>query len=76
VERKGHWELVEVTLVMQIDCGVPPAYDVILDRHIDRFPAESNETRDSHAGNCYHVRRRPLSRRELLSMPIPIEWLP
>ena len=75
VERNGNWELVEVTLVMQIDRGVPPAYDVIRDRHLDCFPAESNESSDSHAGNRYRVRRRPLSRRELLSMPIPIEWL-
>ena len=31
---------------------------------------------ESHAGNRYEVTCRVLSRKELLALPIPIEWLP
>jgi hypothetical protein len=76
VHRNGQWELLEVTLIAQPDQLVPPAYQLIVERHIDRHPATVGESRDSHAGNTYRVRRRPLSRRELLALPIPVEWLP
>jgi hypothetical protein len=76
VNRGGPWELLEVVLIAQPDRQVPPAYDEILQRHLDRDPPLATETVDSQAGNRYRVRRRLLSRRELLALPIPVEWLP
>jgi hypothetical protein len=73
--RAGRWELITVALVSQYSPQTAPAYGVILERHIgdasDRVSAV-----ESHAGNSYAVSRRVLSRKELLALPIPIEWLP
>jgi len=75
IKRDGQWELLEVALVSQPDRRVSPAYGLILDRHIDCRPKLAGCAVDSHAGNIYKVRRRPLSRKELLALPIPIDWL-
>jgi hypothetical protein len=75
VDRGGQWELISVTLVAKQFSWDVPAYDAILQRAIDsqcRSETKSIETR----GGCrYAVSRRVLSRKELLAMPIPIEWL-
>jgi hypothetical protein len=76
IDRDGEWELITVMLIEQPDRHVPPAYDVILERQVDRYPTSNKEALDSHAGNKYKVQRRALSRKELLALPIPVEWLP
>lgn len=72
--RDGRWELISVDLVARAPDGVP-AYDEILRRHIDE-PRKCEEVVEYHHRNKYAVTRRTLSRKELLGMPIPVEWLP
>ena len=75
VDRGRHWELITVTMIAH-PSSEPPAYDLILQRHIAGPAARSDtETVESHGLNRFRVSRHLLSRRELLALPIPIEWL-
>jgi len=75
VDRGGLWELITVAIVARHATQHAPAYEMILQRGIDdRRPVTSEEVVD-HGTTRYTLRRRVLSRKELLAMPIPIEWL-
>lgn len=75
VDRGDHWELITVTLVAKADPLDVPAYDVILQRHIDGKAKREAEAVEDLGRSRYAVSRRVLSRRDLLGLPIPIEWL-
>jgi hypothetical protein len=71
----GRWELVTVALVVQPLAEVAPDYAVILQEQLeDRSEREAKSVR-FHRGNKYVICRRLLRRKELLTLPIPIEWL-
>lgn len=74
VRRGDRWELISVALVARPDAREVPGYDAIIRQHIDAVKAVGETV--EHHGRCkYAVSRRVLSRKELLGMPIPIEWL-
>jgi hypothetical protein len=73
--RGDHWELITVALVAQFSRQDVPAYDAVLQRHIDSRSERETETTEEYGRNRYAVSRRVLSRKELFAMPIPIEWL-
>jgi hypothetical protein len=75
VERDGRWELISVTLIAKADPQDIPAYDMILQRHIDGKVKCEGEVVEDLGRSRYVVTRRVLSKRELLAMPIPIDWL-
>jgi hypothetical protein len=71
----GQWEL--LTLAPIPEWHLPArarAYDVILKRHLSGYGADTEAAR-VYGANVYATSRRPLSRRELLALPIPVEWL-
>ena len=74
VYRDGRWELISVRLVSQPDSHVSPDYDAILRQYVEHHPSEPQVLR-YYRGNGYTVGRRVLTRRELLALPIPVEWL-
>lgn len=75
VDRGGRWELITVALVAKSEPREVPAYDVILQRVIDdRRPPKADAT-DTYGRACYAVSRRVLTKKELLALPIPIDWL-
>jgi hypothetical protein len=75
VRRGGFWELISVVLVARAEPAEVPAYDEVLRLYVENpcRPA----AKALHLGrSCYAVERRTLSRKELLALPIPVEWLP
>jgi hypothetical protein len=75
VERGGKWELITVALVEKWAPEEVPAYDKVLQRHVeDRGPATPDSMED-YGRARYAVSRRVLSRKELLALPIPIDLL-
>ncbi len=78
VDRGGWWELISILLVTQCDPQESPTYNVILQEYIDgKCKSKCDAEVDVHrGGNIYVVTRRPLLRKDLLALPIPIEWLP
>jgi len=54
----------------------PCGYDVVRKRHMPGWPQQHSPAMKFYGAAVYAVSRRPLSRRELLALPIPIEWLP
>ncbi len=75
VDRGTHWELISVALTSQFSPQEVPAYDAILQRHIDGKPRCEGESVEDVGRNRYAVSRRVLARRDLLALPIPIDWL-
>lgn len=73
--RGERWELISVVLIAQYSSQVVPAYDVILKRYIEARDLSEGEIVEYHGNNKYRVSRRILSRKELLALPIPIDWL-
>jgi hypothetical protein len=73
--RGNRWELITVALVARSDPREVPAYGAVLQRHIDSKFEGAVEVTESHGRHRYAVSRRALSRKELLALPIPIEWL-
>jgi len=69
----GQWELVTVAPLPGL-CSQHRAFDVILKRHMSAWGGDSEASR-YYGAAVYAVSRRPLSRKELRTMPIPIEWL-
>lgn len=74
VERNGRWELISVVLVARTSPREVPAYDAVLRKHIEGGSAGDVEAVEIHGGCRYAVRRRGLSRKELLALPIPIDY--
>lgn len=75
VERDGWWELITVALVEKWVPEEVPAYDKVLQRHIDgHSPAKPDSVEDCGSAR-YAVSRRVLSRKQLLALPISIDWL-
>jgi hypothetical protein len=70
----GQWELVTVAPLPGLT-SQHRAFDVILKRHMSAWGGDSAASR-FYGAAVYAVTRRPLTRRELLALPIPIEWLP
>ena len=75
VDRGDHWELITVALVAKVDRRDVPAYDAILQRHIDGKAGGEGETVEDLGRSRYAVSRRVLTRRDLLALPIPVDWL-
>jgi hypothetical protein len=74
--RNGRWELISVELLAQTSWPrEAPAYDAVLQRYQEQRDHSRTDVSISHGGHIYGVNRRVLSRRELLALPIPIEWL-
>ena len=71
--RGDRWELISVALVAVQPAG-RAAYATVLQRYIDD-PAGREPNAVGLGRNRYAVSRRVLSRKELLGMPIPIDWL-
>jgi hypothetical protein len=76
VFRNGRWELISVVLIAQPAPEVKPAYDAIVNDLTDGSARPEPYAVVVRRGNKYAVTRRILSRRELLALPIPVEWLP
>jgi hypothetical protein len=74
--RDGRWELISVAIVSQIPPPSPPIYEEILAQYLNNRDKTAPATPQWHGGNRYAVTRRVLSRKELLALPIPVEWLP
>lgn len=71
---KGQWELVTVTkLPEQLKRHVTDAVDVVRRRPV-RYITDS-EARTAYGALVYATSRRPLSKRELMQYPIPIEFI-
>ncbi|MCI0699892.1 MAG: hypothetical protein L0241_02240 [Planctomycetia bacterium] len=70
----NQWELVTVAPIPGL-CSQYRAFDVILKRNVCTWGGDSIASR-FYGSNVYATARRPLSRKELLALPIPIEWLP
>lgn len=71
----GQWELVTVQAIPAAFGG--SCFDVILKKIIrSGYLHADPDSMRLYGTNAYAVARRPLSRRELLAMPIPIDWLP
>ena len=70
----GQWEL--VTLAPRPAVHQPAGYDVILKRSVSMYSGGEGDAARLYGSVVYAVARRPLSRRELLALPIPVEWLP
>jgi hypothetical protein len=70
----GQWELVTVA-------ALPGLYqpqrvaDVVLKRQTGGWPSDHGEAARVYGASVYATARRPLSRRELYALPIPIDWL-
>jgi hypothetical protein len=75
VERDGRWELISVVLIAKSEPWEIPAYDVILQRAIGECREFKAEVTDTYGRARYTVTRRALTKKELLALPIPIEWL-
>jgi hypothetical protein len=71
---KGQWELVSVAPTPA--ANAPAGYDVILKRRVSDYWGASSDANRLYGSAVYAVARRPLSRKELLALPIPAEWLP
>ena len=74
VERGDRWELITVVLIAQSYPPKPPAYDAVLQGHIESVSATAERV-EGYGEHRFMVYRRLLSRKELLPMPIPIDWL-
>lgn len=71
----GQWEL--ATIAPLPGLNEPRGYDVILKRYVSSYSNfEIGLTYQHYGSTVYAITRRPLSRRELLALPIPAEWLP
>ena len=71
----GQWELVTVAPLPGVySPDLARAYDVVLKHHMNRYGSEAEVVR-LYGARVYATARRPLSRHELLALPIPIEWL-
>jgi hypothetical protein len=70
----GQWELVTVAPLPGLT-SQHRAFDVILKRHMNGWGGDSEASR-FYGAAVYAVARRPLSRKELRALPIPVEWLP
>jgi hypothetical protein len=68
----NQWELVTVAPIPGLN--EPAGYDVILRQRITDY--WGGALARLYGSAVYVVARRPLSRQELLALPIPIEWLP
>jgi hypothetical protein len=76
IYRNGRWELICAELVAQLSWPREvPAYDAVLQRYLEKRDPPTADVTITHGGHVYAVNRRVLSRRELLALPIPIEWL-
>ena len=75
VDRGAHWELITVALLVKADSRDVPDYERVLQRHINSKFEGNAETAEWFGRNRYAVSRRALSRKDLLGLPIPIEWL-
>jgi hypothetical protein len=71
----GQWELVTVAPLPGVySPDRARAYDVVLKHHMNRYGSDAEAAR-LYDASAYATARRPLSRRELLALPIPIEWM-
>jgi hypothetical protein len=68
------WELVTVA-PLPAPYTVGTWCDVVLGRTLSTWPGDLAETQQFYGASVYATARRPLSKRELRAMPIPIEWL-
>jgi hypothetical protein len=75
VDRGGQWELISIAIVAKHLSHDVPAYEEVLQRGIDARGAATSDEIIDHGEIRYRLSRRALSRKELLAMPIPIEWL-
>lgn len=75
VDRGDHWELISVAVTVKGSVEDVPAYAALLQRHIDSVSNGDAETVEWFGRSRYAVYRRVLSRKDLLGLPIPIEWL-
>src|SRR5262245_52417952 len=70
----GQWELVTVAPFPGLN--EPRGYDVMLKRDVSGYWGGEADAQRMYGSAVYAVARRPLSRKELLALPIPVEWLP
>ncbi|MDY3561792.1 hypothetical protein R5W23_003220 [Gemmata sp. JC673] len=72
--RAGKWELITVVMTGRCTPQEPPLYDAVIQQHLQKHVG-SAEVVCFYRNNRYAVSQRPLSRRELLALPIPIDCL-
>jgi hypothetical protein len=70
---KEQWELVTVAPLPAMYS--PRVYDVVRKRLVGVWSQEPSEAARFYGVGVYATGRRPLSRKELRALPIPIEWL-
>ncbi|QJW93625.1 hypothetical protein [Frigoriglobus tundricola] len=74
--RGDRWELISVAMIAHPYPQDVPAYDAILQRYIDaKSQRGTDQVVEYHGRIGYAVTRRVLSRKDLLGLPIPIDWL-
>lgn len=73
IRLNGQWEL--VTVAPLPGWNEPRGYDVILKRHVSSYWGGESDAARMYGSTVYATARRPLSKRELLALPIPVEWL-
>ncbi len=71
----GQWELVTVKPIPN-PVGREPIRDVVRNRDLRSYNCRDGGAIRFYGSEVYATGRRPLSRRELLALPIPVEWLP
>jgi len=74
LKLNGQWELVTVMPIPEAPAS-QSGYDVVRKRRVSSWYRDVDEARALYGDSVYATSRRPLSRPELLAMPIPIEWL-
>jgi hypothetical protein len=72
VELNGQWELVTVAPLPE-PMTQKPAHDVL--RKCSVYPWSADGARQFYGAAVYATARRPLSKRELKALPVPIDWV-
>ncbi|MDB5308936.1 MAG: hypothetical protein JWO38_3138 [Gemmataceae bacterium] len=72
LELNGQWELVTVA-PLPVPEYRGSRYDVVRKRAV--YSSSAAEARELYGADVYATDRRPLSKRELRSLPVPIDWV-
>ena len=71
LERNGQWELLTVAPLPE-ELAQKPRYDVVRKRLV--YPWSRCEAQGFYGAPVYATSRRPISKRELRQLPVPIDW--
>jgi hypothetical protein len=72
LERNCQWELLTVAPLPE-EYTHKPGHDIVRKKHV--YPWSKDEARHFYGAPVYATSRRPLSKRELKQLPVPIDWI-